>query len=68
MFWGPKQFYSINVQVVGSDRLMYDLDVGWPGSTHDAQVWTRSQVKRFIERQKRFLVAGDTGYPVSENF
>ena len=67
MFWGRKQFYSINVQVVGNDRLMYDLDVGWPGSTHDARVWTRSQVRRFIERQKRFLVAGDTGYPVSEN-
>ena len=46
---------------------MYDLDVGWPGSTHDARVWNRSMVKRHVERQRRFLIAGDTGYPISEN-
>ena len=67
MFWSRKQCYSINVQVVGNDKLFYDLDVSWPGSTHDARVWNRSNVKRVIEEQKRFLMAGDTGYPISEN-
>ena len=66
MFWCRKQFYSVNAQVVASDNLIYDLDVGWPGSTHDARVWSRSEVKRHIEEQRRFLIAGDTGYPISE--
>ena len=67
MFWCRKQYYSINVQVVGNDKFIYDLDVGWPGSTHDARVWSRSLAKRHIEQQKRFLLAGDSGYPTSEN-
>ena len=66
-FWCRKQFHSINVQVVGNDKFIYDLDVGWPGATHDARVWSRSLVKRHIEQQKRFLLAGDSGYPTSEN-
>ena len=66
LFWCRKQFYSLNVQIVGNDRYFCDIDVSWPGSTHDARVWTRSQVKPFIEQQRRFLVAGDSGYPISE--
>ena len=67
MFWCRKQFYALNVQVVGNDQFMYDLDVGWPGGSHDARIWSRSQAKRHIELQKRFLMAGDSGYPISEN-
>ena len=67
MFWCRKQFYAINAQVVANDTFIYDIDVGWPGSTHDARVWNRSEVKRYIEEQRRFLLAGDTGYPISEN-
>ena len=66
-FWCRKQYYSINVQLIGNDKYIYDLDVGWPGSTHDARVWSRSMVKRHLEQQKRFLLAGDSGYPISEN-
>ena len=65
-FWCRKQCYSLNVQVVGNDRYFYDIDVRWPGSTHDARVWNRSQVKTYIEQQRRFLVAADSGYPISE--
>ena len=36
MFWCRRQFFSLNVQVVGNDKFIYDVDVGWPGSTHDA--------------------------------
>ena len=67
MFWCRKQCYSINVQVTGNEKYICDLDVGWPGSTHDARIWNRSQAKRHIELQKRFLIAGDSGYPSSEN-
>ena len=38
----------------------------WPGSTHDARIWARSEVRAYIETQRRFLVAGDSGYPISE--
>ena len=66
LFWCRKQFFSINCQVVANDRLICDIDVGWPGSTHDARIWRRSQVKRVIESQRRFLIAGDSAYPISE--
>ena len=66
LYWCRKQFYSINVMVVGSDRYFLDIDVGWPGSTHDARVWNRSEVKQYLEEQRRFLVAADSGYPISE--
>ena len=65
-FWCRKQFYSINVQVVAGDRFIYDLDCRWPGSTHDSRIWNRSQVKAYLEQQRRFLLAGDSGYPISE--
>ena len=66
MFWCRKQFYAINTQVVGNDRFIYDVDCGWPGSTHDARIWRRSAVSRVVEEQRRFLIAGDTGYPISD--
>ena len=65
-FWCRKQFYSINTQVVSNDEVIYDIDCGWPGSTHDARVWNRSEVKRWIEEQRRFKIVGDSGYPISE--
>ena len=65
-YWCRKQFYSLNCQIVAGDKYIYDIDCGWPGSTHDARIWNRSEVKRFMEEQRRFLVAGDTGYPISE--
>jgi hypothetical protein len=67
-FWHRKMLYAINVQVVGNDRhLIHDINVDWQGSTNDARVWRNSPVKRVIERQRRFLLAGDSGYPISEN-
>ena len=66
MFWCRKQFYSINTQVVANEERIYDVDCGWPGATHDARVWNRSEVKRLIEEQRMFLCVGDSGYPISE--
>ena len=51
---------------MAGDKYIYDIDCGWPGSTHDVRIWKRSEVKRVMEEQRRFLVAGDTGYPISE--
>ena len=65
-FWCRKQFYAINAQVVADDRLIRDIDIRWPGSTHDGRIWGRSQVKPYLEQQRRFLIAGDSGYPISE--
>ena len=61
-----KQFYAINAQIVGDDKLIRDIDVKWPGSTHDSRVWCRSEVKPYLEQQRHFLIAGDSAYPISE--
>ena len=39
LFWCRKQFYDLNVQVVGNDQFIYDIDCRWPGSTYDSRVW-----------------------------
>jgi hypothetical protein len=66
--WHRKMRYAINVQVIGNDKhLIYDINVDWPGCTHDSRIWKNSAVKRVIERQRRYLLAGDSGYSISEN-
>ena len=56
----------MNVQIVANEKRFLDIDVGWPGGTHDSRVWARSDVKQYLEEQRRFLIAGDSGYPISE--
>ena len=65
-YWCRKQFFAINCQVIANEKRILDLDISWPGSTHDSRIWNRSQAKAYLERQRRFLVAGDSGYPISE--
>jgi len=66
-FWSRKQRYGINVQVVSNDRRIYDLDVGWPGGTHDARIYARSEVKHYLETEAPpYYLAGDSAYPISE--
>lgn len=67
LFLSRKQFYALNCQVVANEKYILDVDCSWPGSTHDSRVWNRSAVKLYMERQKRFYVAGDSAYPTSEN-
>jgi hypothetical protein len=67
-YWNRKMRYATNVQVVGNDRhVIHDINVDWPGVTHDARIWKNSSVKQVLERQRQFLLAGDSGYPISEN-
>jgi hypothetical protein len=36
--------------VVANDELLIcDLDVDWPGKTHDAKVWAWSDVRAYLE-------------------
>jgi hypothetical protein len=59
--------YAINVQIVGNDQhLILDIDASWQGANHDARIWENSSVKTLIELQRGFLVAGDSGYPISD--
>ena len=52
---------------MGNDEhLILDIDAGWQGNNHDARIWDNSYVKTVIERQRQFLVAGDSGYPISD--
>jgi hypothetical protein len=59
--------HAINVQIVGNDKkLILDINADWQGVTHDARIWNNSAVKRVIHRQRRYLLAGDSAYPISD--
>jgi len=65
-FWCRKQFFSLNVQLIGDNRhLIRDLEAKWAGSTHDARVWKNSAAKVLLESQREFTVAADSAYPIS---
>ncbi len=58
---------SVHVQIVeNGEQLILDIDAGWQGANHDARIWENSNVKTVIERQRQYLVAGDSGYPISD--
>jgi hypothetical protein len=66
-YWNRKQCYAINCQVIANDRqITCDIDCDWHGGAHDAAIWSDSHAKRYIERQRRFLLAGDSAYPISD--
>ena len=66
--WCWKMVYGINTQVVGNDAgKILDINITFHGATHDARIWSNSSVKRAIESQGQFLVAGDSGYPISKH-
>jgi hypothetical protein len=67
MYLTKKQFHALNCQLVTNDQLIYDLDCNWHGRTPNAKVWSGSAAKTQIEAQKRYLLAGDAAYPISEN-
>ena len=66
VFWGRKARYSINCQVIGNEQRICDIDVQWPGSTHDARIWKLSHAKQIIEEQIEYKIAADSGYPISQ--
>jgi hypothetical protein len=66
--WCRKMKYAINIQAIGNHkRLLLDLNADWQGANNDARIWHNSPVKPLIERQRQYLLAGDSAYPISEN-
>ncbi len=69
-YWNRKMTHALNVQIVGNDkRLILDIDCDWFGSANDARIWKNSSAKTVIEGQtdqNPFLLAGDSGYPLSQ--
>jgi len=61
-----KGYYCINVLYVANDQhLILAFDRDWHGAAHDARIWTQSLFKPLIEAQPRFLLAGDSAFPIS---
>ncbi len=59
--------YPINCQIVGNgEEFIHDLNADWQGGNNDTRIWTNSPVKHVINRQRQFLVAGDSAYSISE--
>ena len=52
-------------QVTANQTRICDLDMRWPGKTHDSRVYTRSDVKVWLEAQVAFMAAADSAYPIS---
>ena len=57
---------SINVMLIGdADSYIRALEAIWPGCCHDSRVWRNSEEKVVFEGQRRFMLAGDSAYPLS---
>lgn len=61
-----KGFFSLNVQMIcGPNYEVFDIDPRWPGSAHDATVWSQSDIKQKIESiPHEFHLIGDSAYPL----
>lgn len=62
-----KGFFSFNVQAVCNAQCMFqDVVCRWPGSSHDANIFANSIVRKRCERGdfKHYLILGDSGYGV----
>ena len=65
-YYNRKGFHSILLQgVVSSRYLFWDFDIGWAGSMHDANLWSRTHIGRFCEagRLSPYVLVGDAAYP-----
>ena len=65
-----KGYHSMQVQVVVDDKMIItDCYVGWPGSSHDARVFSNSPIRDAMENGNILAankyVFGDSAYPLS---
>ena len=77
-YFGYKQFHCLNVQAVCDAKGMFmDVDCTWPGSVHDAKVFTNSKiaemlrentmiqtVQNFVFEKVPNYLLGDPAYPL----
>lgn len=66
-FWcSRKAKYTLNVQVIGDSQLrIRNIVARWPGSTHDARIFTNSEIFDRLEAGEfgDTHLIGDAGYP-----
>ena len=65
-YYNRKGFYSILLQgVVSAKCLFWDFDIGWAGSLHDANLWSRTAIGQYCEAGKLspYTLVGDAAYP-----
>lgn len=68
LYRNRKGFFSFNVQAIcNSECFFQDLVCRWPGSTHDALIFSNSNVRRRFERGdfNNHLLVADSGYGVT---
>ncbi|CAC5377397.1 HARBI1 [Mytilus coruscus] len=66
-----KGWHSINVQgVCDHEGKFINVDVQWPGSTHDSHMFRASDVSTYLQIRHRSIddgfLLGDSGYPCSK--
>lgn len=63
-----KGYHAINVQGVCDNRkILTNIIVQWPGSTHDAYIWGNSRLREWLEGQPYIgHLLGDQAYPLKQ--
>ena len=63
-----KGYFSMNAQVVCNEKLeILDIVTGYPGSAHDARVWSNSSLCwAFEDRTVHGRLLGDSAYPLRD--
>ena len=52
--------------IASNDHIIYDVDPGWCGGTHDARDYRTSNLRVFLETDPtRLMIAADSTYPIS---
>lgn len=66
-----KGFFSINAQMIcGPHCEIYDVVTSWPGSAHDANIWTTCKFKANFDASNinsEYHLLGDSAYPLTVN-
>jgi hypothetical protein len=58
-YWSRKQFFSINVQILGNEtKKICNIVARWAGSTHDARVWNNCNAKVWMDQHPEYMIAG----------
>lgn len=69
-YYTRKQFYAIQLQATCDNNCrIRNLFVGYPGSVHDARVFSNSEIGRHPEKffSEGQYIGGDSAYAISEN-